>query len=573
MLIAVAIAVIATATAWLGARRPAIQYLDLQLRKPVRVQPTLKTSLISIQYTTLEREPSVGSTVSRARVGELIRRLASAGAKVIVLDLMFTEPSSEDAELRRAIQDVAPIPVILNAQSIESVPSKVGDLPAYRFRYPTCLPMVTPAHVQVASPVAWEPDATVRGVPLLVRDADVEDQVLPNTSLATWLALRGLTVNEMRWETRVGAWQVGNKTWQVDAFGHFETSWLGAGAIPEFEFSSLLSGTVPEDAIRDSIVIVFSRTDSARDNDLHPTPIGTLAGAEILASVVQSLEDPRGIERPMAVGLLLALGGSASVSFLSLRPRALAFVLLALILGLAFLAAWHSGASLGWVGGAMLASLALTLGGYGLSTTRFMSRALSRIVANPGLTREDFDATAIFVDLADSTELIQARSNQETADMLSKVLSLIIDAAHKHGVEVETTMGDGAFLVLYGDKNPRHAHDAVAAMRGIKKATEDAGNEFLEEFGFRPRLTFGVATGKIAGRLLNTRHHFGASLHGSVVHLAARLQGACSDHKVDAIASPEFAALHPEVTRSLGMMNLKGFGEVELFALDLRASS
>jgi class 3 adenylate cyclase len=274
----------------------------------------------------------------------------------------------------------------------------------------------------------------------------------------------------------------------------------------------------------------------------------------------------------MVVGLLLALGGSAAVSFLSLRPKALAFVLLALIIGLSLVSAWQSGASLGWVGGAMLASLALTLGGYGLSTTRFMARALSRIVANPTLIGEDFDATAIFVDLADSTELIQARSNQEAADMLSKVLSLIIDAAHAHGVEVETTMGDGAFLVLYGDKNSRHAHDAVAAMRGIQRAAEDAGEEFDKAFNFRPRLTFGVATGKIAGRLLNTRHHFGASLHGSVVHLAARLQGACSDHKIDAIASAEFAALHPEVTRSLGIANLKGFGEVELFALDLRAA-
>lgn len=569
VLLAVAVAMAAASGAWALSRVPASQYLDLQLRKPQQVRPTLKTSLVSIQYGTLEREPSVGSTVSRKRIGDLIRFLAEVGARVIVLDLMFTEPSAEDIELRRAITDVAPVPVILNAQSTEAVETPPGELPAFRFRYPTCLPLITPDHVQVASPVAWEPDATVRGAPLLVRDADVDEQMLPNTGLAAWLALEGEPLDRLRWDKEVGGWRASRRVWQVDAYGNFETAWLKPSALPEFEFSSVLEKQADSEAFRDAVVILFSRTDSARDNDLHPTPIGTLSGAEILASIMQSLESPRPAERPMLWGLLLTMMGASSVSFCSLRPRAGTLILSLLLGGLTVWIGWHLGTSFSWVAGSMLFALALSLGGHGLSTTRILSRAFSRLASKPHLVKKDIAATVMFVDLADSTDIIQGRSNQEAADLLSGVLRVIIGAAKQQGVSVENTLGDGALLVLYGDEHPKHAEVALEAMKGIRRAILAVGDEFDEKYGIRPRLTFGVASGEIAGRLLKTKDHFGASLHGSIVHLAARLQSRCSDKGVEAIGSPDFAACHTRIARSLGYETLKGLGEVELFALDL----
>lgn len=197
----------------------------------------------------------------------------------------------------------------------------------------------------------------------------------------------------------------------------------------------------------------------------------------------------------------------------------------------------------------------------------------ARITTAPGepLRRDRRWLTVVFVDLVGFTELAARMEAETLAATLDEYLADIGTLAAQHGGEVVEVLGDGV-LIAHGlgsaTERRRLVCGALAFLAGLGallgelQARSRARGELV---GFRIRV--GVASG------FCTVGDWGGSVHraftiiGSPVNLASRLQASAPPD--GALLDAASVALAEPCDRFEGpvMLDLKGFGPVEAWAL------
>ncbi|CDF34464.1 putative adenylate cyclase [Chondrus crispus] len=123
---------------------------------------------------------------------------------------------------------------------------------------------------------------------------------------------------------------------------------------------------------------------------------------------------------------------------------------------------------------------------------------------------ENRQVTALSLDLAGSTSLIQALGSEGYSEMLSELHQICVDCAEERGGVQYGRLGDDSSMIVFG--LPRALEDA--AQRAMTTAL--AMQRAIAALPGSPKLRIGIATGRV-------------SVHqdvpyGQTVHLAARLQ-------------------------------------------------
>ena len=248
--LAVAVALIAQAAGALGGLERASEEARFDLRG---AQPPDDVAVVAIDADTFgdlrEQWP-----FPRSLHGRVLRRLEQAGARQVVYDVQFTEPSEprEDEALYRALGDTGGA-ILATSESDGSGRTQVlgGDdnLRAVRSR--------------AAASDLTNTKGSVTRFPRQVAGLD---------TLATAAARRaGASVPEPSLFGDGGA--------LIDYRGP-------AGSIPTVSFSDVLRGRFPAAAVRGRIVVVGAAAPTLRD--VHPTPAGDelMAGAEVQANAI-----------------------------------------------------------------------------------------------------------------------------------------------------------------------------------------------------------------------------------------------------------------------------------------------
>ncbi|MCO4076068.1 CHASE2 domain-containing protein [Pseudomonas aeruginosa] len=232
---------------------------------------------------------------------ELLDRLAAAGARSVLLDVIFSEPSSNPDSDRQLARSLCRAGNVLLPLLRESVP-RYGEPPR---EIPPTAPLAGCAagigHINVEA----DSDGTVRSVylregplgqprPLLAWQAFADAGAMPMPGLDDMRNLPG---------------------WQRDHA--IRIPFIGADAgFPSVPYVSVLRGEVPDSLLRDRLVLVGATAPGLGDRYVPPlsASLGTTPGVEIQANILNGL-----LQQRTAVDLqpwLAALLSAASVALL-----------------------------------------------------------------------------------------------------------------------------------------------------------------------------------------------------------------------------------------------------------------
>jgi adenylate cyclase len=559
---------------WLGHLELAMHRWWL-LRTPARASPDIV--LIRITRDTPQKlgVQVRGLPLPRGFHAALLTALRDAGARAVLMDLLFLEPGApeEDAALRAALARSVPLHVTLATEEQKTERAAPDDLPEdaptgwkYWFASPVVLPRPTPHNLTVGSAKAFDPGHSLDGAILLMPNQKT-GRPLPHVAFSAFLASVHLDPQQARWDPERERVMAGPYAWPVGRDGELHARWATEGFYAA-EYSEALLALQTETGralFRGKIVIVGDATGS----DTHPTPIGRLHGMDFIAHVLNTLMAPESgarwrVPANAAWAGLLALAVGAAVG--TLRPRLIVAGVVATLAAACLVPGASQLAGGLWIDtvGPCLAVIAaagisgLLEGQRAAARARRFTPAYAREERPSGLTEV---ATVLFIDLRGSTALAERLGPVAAREAMSELLERLSGAVVRHGGEVERTLGDGLMAVFHERGGEPHALRALAAVRELHQVIAPTDERWRQEYGVSARLTAGMESGVISGSVVHAADHEEWSSFGPTVNLAARLQAACGELGQSFLIGPGAReAIHASVpTRFLAAVELKGF--------------
>ena len=453
--------------------------------------------------------------------GRLIDRLREGGAKVIAYDVQFTEPTvpREDNALVRAVRRAGGV-VLSTTEVNERGESNI-----------------------------FGGEEVVRQIG--ARAANTTIQSDPGGVLRRFpVSFDGLVSFPVAAAEAAG----GGKVDSGDAGGQYP--WIHyrgpPGTIRSYSFSKVLRGEVPEDALRDKIVVVGASAPSLQD--FHATPVGEgheMPGAEVQANAIWTVQHvfplmslPDGLD----VVLIVFFGLVAPAAQLRLRPL-VAFGV-AVLLGLLFLVLAQIAFEEGWIVSVAYPLGTLVLSAVGaLAVTTLITayerqqvrdtfaRFVPESVVNDVLDRADEDlrlvgvrrdGTVMFSDLRGFTSMAESLEPNQVIEVLNQYLSEMSDAIMDHGGTLVAYMGDGIMAVFGAPiEQPDHADRAVAAAEEMLSVRLERFNRWIRAQGLSEgfEMGIGINSGSVMSGQVGSERRIEYTAVGDTTNTAARLEG------------------------------------------------
>jgi adenylate cyclase len=487
---ALALAIGATLFATDALRRLELLTVDLRFDARGAQTPPDDIVIVGIDDRTFSDFPFVPYPLPRRHHARVIRRLAAAGAKVIVYDIQFTEPSNsarDDNELVDSVAGARNRIVLATTETDGAGGTRVlGGDDLLREIGARAGNAVVPA----------DANGVIRRMPYEIDGL----QALP--VVAAELAT-GRKVDEREFED--------NSAW-IDFHGPPRT-------FTRYSFSSVEQGRVPAAAFRDKIVVVGAMAPSLQDVSATSTSGDELmSGPEIQAEAISTIL--RGFplrEAPSWVGWLLVLGLGVFPVLVGLWLRPVRGLLAALGIAALFAAGAYAAFRAGVIvplvappatlvasAVAVLAVLAVFEAIERRRIRDMFARFVPERVVDEVLEKTGDDlrlggvrreCTVMFSDLRGFTAFSEGMPPDAVIGVLNDYLTEMSDAILDHGGTLITYLGDGIMSVFGAPLDqPDHRDRALAAAR-----------EMLDRLGrFNGRGTNGRDRGFHMGVGINT---------------------------------------------------------------------
>jgi adenylate cyclase len=544
----------------------------------------------------------------RSILANLVTALSQRGAKVIALDILLSEPevsgelrvaqelaerldaqglaasregrtvrheldsllarADHDSQLEQAIRQsgrvVLPIVFEIQPQVASAAPEPQGQplksaLVAFghygeRGQYPA------PSGRQVGVPIP-KLAAVARDVGHVTMIADEDGTTrweavvfeyrgyyYPSLAVQAVRVAQGIPAAELRLDfgraLDVGATQV-----PLDPRDRMLVNYAGPGGTFRYlSASDVLTGRVPDDALRDRIVFVGGT--AAGIYDLRVTPVSPiLPGVEKHASVAANILGQQFLRRPDWVELLEAFGilfWPFLLAWLLPKLRPVTSVGSVAVLWAASFGLVHVAFRQGMWLPLVYPSLAMGLTFVGITVYRLFSeerqrlwikRAFQRFVApevveqlvqNPAALQfggELRNLTVLFTDIRDFTTYTERHPPQEVVHMLREYLTRMADQVLAHHGTLDKFIGD-AVMAIFGAPVPLpdHAERACRAALAMAAELEALQTKWVAE-GREPfRMGIGINTGEMVVGNLGSEQLFDYTVVGDGVNLGARLE-------------------------------------------------
>ncbi|NDY41915.1 adenylate/guanylate cyclase domain-containing protein [Dissulfurirhabdus thermomarina] len=559
-------AAITLATALLMCARPAVfelferKSLDLRAQFRGEAAPPGNVTIIAIDDASLRR---LGRFPwPRRRFARLLDVLAPLKPRLVVLDLIFSEPEADDPLLAEAMArsgnvllaayftfggPKGPDPPPRSSLRTAAVPVAGGVAPPEADSVTLPVPLLGRNALAVGHINLFpDPDGVVRWEPLLVGYRGRAYASLSLAAAARALELRGTDVTASGGRLHLGP----DRRIPLDPFGRTLLHYYGgAGCFPTLSFADVLDGRFDPGLVRGRIVLVGATAVGVYD--LRVTPFSpNMPGVEKHAHVISSLLEGRVLRRAsFAVNLWILLATGLFFSWAAARSRAAGATAVALG-GLAALlvsaAVLYSRLGL-WVNviypGSNVVAVLIAVLAYKFAVEDRFARRIRRIfsayvtervvnelIRSPemvklgGLRRE---ITILFCDLRDFTPFSEAHSPEEVVRRLNEFLTAMSEIVLAWDGTLDKFVGDQ--IVAFWNAplpQPDHAVRAVACALEMERRLEDlqagwraAGKEPL-------RMGIGLNTGEaLVGNIGAEGKKMEYTAIGDTVNLGARVEG------------------------------------------------
>ncbi|MGH7391973.1 MAG: CHASE2 domain-containing protein [Candidatus Rokuibacteriota bacterium] len=355
----------------------------------------------------------------------------------------------------------------------------------------------------------------------------------------------------------------------------------GPRTFPWVPYHRVLSGDVPPEAFRDTIVLIGATTPVLQD--IFSTPFARareMPGVEIHAHALDTLvRGDRMRPVPREVTLAVAVAAAFAAAWLASRLRVFRafvavtalWVILAVVTVAAF-ALWNV-----WFRG-----IGVTLGlvlGYGITVVDnyvreqrerrrlsqfFSPDVLAEIVRHPtdatlGSSRRRI--TVLFSDIRGFTSLSEKVEPEQVAEMLREYLSEMTEVVFRHGGTVDKYIGD-CIMALYNAPfdDADHAANAIQTGLELHERTIAVSARWQARLGEQIRNGVGIHTGDAVVGAMGSRQRLEYTAIGDTVNLASRLESLTKDYATGIIISE---STYEEVksrflTRQLGSVAVRG---------------
>src|SRR5436305_790409 len=328
------------------------------------------------------------------------------------------------------------------------------------------------------------------------------------------------------------------------------------GTVRELSFSRVYAGSFPRAAVAGKVVIVGATVPTLQD--VHATPTSgnsVMSGAEILANATASVLDGvplRDVAGWVNIVLIVLLGCVAPLAAIRVSPLWSLFA--SLVVGLAVAVAIQ----LAFDGGKIVAFTyplgALLLAALGTLAVTYLSEAFERQrvrtmfarfvpsgVVDEVLDRTDDhlrlgalerDCTVLFSDLRGFTSFSETQPAERVIEVVNFYIREMTEAILEAGGTLVSYMGDG-IMALFGAplEQPDHADRALAAAREMLGPRLGRFNEWLAETGHPHvfRMGIGLNSGPVMAGNVGSDLRLEYTAIGDTTNTASRLEGMTKD--------------------------------------------
>ena len=185
-----------------------------------------------------------------------------------------------------------------------------------------------------------------------------------------------------------------------------------------------------------------------------------------------------------------------------------------------------------------------------------------RLQTDPSTIADHFDdASILFADVVDFTPLASQLDAREVVGLLDRLFTSFDDLVDRYEVEKIKTIGD-CYMVAAGVPRPRPDH--AQALAGLALEMQECAHTCLP--GSDLRLRIGISSGPVVAGVIG-RRRFLYDLWGDTVNMASRMESHGASDEIQ-ITRPTWELLRDDfVTEPLGVVDVKGKGEVETWRL------
>ncbi|MDL2402157.1 CHASE2 domain-containing protein [Rhizobium mayense] len=485
----------------------------------------------------------------RATLAKIVDAIAARKPKAIGLDMLLVDPGTEADDTALA-QSLKRTNAVLAAAGVfpESRQRVAEDSNEPLDRVPSALQFLEPQQrfAEAATygivNVQTDKTGTPRFVPMLFRSGE---RIEPSFSLRLVSAATGehtTVISDLI--------KLGDRSVHTDTGYLMPLSFYGPrGTIRTIGANAALNGQLPEEAIKDHIVIIGATVTGG--GDVFPTPFDpVLPGVEVISTSITHLIAGDGLIRDRGVRLVdlgFAIGLPLVLVGLIAWRRNTIGLIMALCVILAWLSINLSAFKHGiWLSAAMpmaavmppallFGAAQLWLGRKQAKHFELQSELLQRIQApglaeylarDPGFLAQPVrqEAAIVFIDLNGFTGLSEAIGPTAVRELLNGFYDVVDEEVTACGGAITSFMGDGA-MILFGLPQPKRDDPANAARCCIRLADRMRGwlGALPEAIASRIGFKIGAHFGTVVASRLGGRGRQQITATGDTVNVASRL--------------------------------------------------
>jgi adenylate cyclase len=188
-----------------------------------------------------------------------------------------------------------------------------------------------------------------------------------------------------------------------------------------------------------------------------------------------------------------------------------------------------------------------------------------RLQSDPQSIADHFDDVSIlFADVVDFTPLSSRLDAREVVGLLDRLFTSFDEFVDRYDVEKIKTIGD-CYMVAAGvpRRRPDHAH----ALAGLALELRECAKECLPDGAGRDlRLRIGISSGPVVAGVIG-RRRFLYDLWGDTVNMASRMESHGTPDEIQITRSTWELLDDHFVTEPIGLVDVKGKGEIETWRL------
>jgi adenylate cyclase len=515
-----------------------------------------------------QRENGLGWPWPREVYGAISAFCKRGGARVLSLDLLFTEPSvynvADDEALGQALR-AGPLAVlaVMPGGSRDTWPEYIPrpdlkiDLPAVREFRNLLFPVQEVASGAAAVGHVWgapDADGVFRRISPFCR---FDGSEIPALGLAVWLAGRAEPADVT---ASVGQLRAGNKIVPLDRHGDAILRFRGRGGLPEAVSAAAViqselrlrdgeTPSLPPETLKDCYVFVACSAPALLD--LRPVPVNPKCpGAVLHATFVDNLLTDSFIAdaavpvvilgvlaTAIAAAVLLTYGGK----WWQAGPLSAIWLAVPVLVGFAAYAKgqwWPVAAHQAASALALVGALAMNYWAEGRQKA-FIKQAfrhylsgevIEKILRDPKhlqLGGEKRELTIMFTDLAGFSTFSEKLGPVELTALLNDYLSEMTDIILEEGGTLDKYEGD-AIIAFWNAplEQPDHAVRACRAALRCQRRLAELREAYQQRTGAALRMRVGINTGQVVVGNMGSHKRFNYTILGDAANLASRLEGA-----------------------------------------------